>query len=73
MALLGQSAGWQQSIGEPGRTLTTATEGRPLPGWATDAGRTEDVGWLQGRPALLKAAARQPPRSPARHHRRARR
>ncbi|MFD9484693.1 hypothetical protein ACFWBX_11940 [Streptomyces sp. NPDC059991] len=39
-----QLADWQQSIGELGRALTTATEGRPLPGWSTDAGRTEDIG-----------------------------
>lgn len=56
--LLGQLAGWQQSIGELGRALTTATEGRPLPGWATDAGHTEDVGWRQARTALLEAIAR---------------
>ncbi|MEI7033375.1 hypothetical protein [Streptomyces pratensis] len=30
--LLGQSADWQQSIGELGCALTKATEGRPLPG-----------------------------------------
>lgn len=32
--LLGQLAEWHQSIGELGRALTTATEGRPLPGWS---------------------------------------
>ncbi|MET8174958.1 hypothetical protein ABZV21_21500, partial [Streptomyces clavifer] len=37
--LLGQLADWQQSIGELGRALTTATEGRPPPGWSIDAGR----------------------------------
>lgn len=55
---LGQLADWQQSIGELGRALTTASEGRPLPGWATDAGRNEDVGWRQARTALLEAVAR---------------
>ncbi|WP_158520017.1 hypothetical protein [Streptomyces ambofaciens] len=34
--LVGQLADWQQSIGELGRALTTATEGRPLPGWSTE-------------------------------------
>ncbi|WP_228925417.1 hypothetical protein [Streptomyces sp. DH7] len=56
--LLGQSADWQQSIGELGRALTTATEGRPLPGWSTDAGRTENIGWRQARATLLVAVAR---------------
>uniref|UniRef100_A0AAU2JZF8 Uncharacterized protein n=1 Tax=Streptomyces sp. NBC_00049 TaxID=2903617 RepID=A0AAU2JZF8_9ACTN len=56
--LLGQLADWQQSIGELGRALTTATKGRPLPGWSTDAGRTEDIGWRQGRTTLLEAVAR---------------
>lgn len=55
---LGQLADWQQSIGELGRALTTATEGRPLPGWSTDAGRTEDIRWRQDRPTLLEAVAR---------------
>lgn len=51
-------ADWQQSIGELGRALTTATEGRPLPGWSTDAGRTKDIGWHQARTTLLEAVAR---------------
>lgn len=55
--LLGQLADWQQSIGEPGLALTTAAEGRPLPGWSTDAGRTEDIGWRQARTTLLDAVA----------------
>ncbi|GAA1544668.1 hypothetical protein GCM10009730_62250 [Streptomyces albidochromogenes] len=41
--LLGQLADWQQTIGELGRALTAATEGRPLPDWSTDADRTEAV------------------------------
>ncbi|MFF8279706.1 hypothetical protein ACF05T_26955 [Streptomyces lateritius] len=56
--LLEQLADWQQSIGELGRALTTATEGRPLPSWSTDAGSTEDIGWRQARTTLLKAVAR---------------
>ncbi|WP_329448357.1 hypothetical protein OG906_35275 (plasmid) [Streptomyces sp. NBC_01426] len=56
--LLGQLTDWQQSIGELGRALTTATEGRPLPGWSTDAGRTEDIGWRQARTTLPEAVAR---------------
>ncbi|MFI6119028.1 hypothetical protein ACIBCU_04075 [Streptomyces sp. NPDC051064] len=56
--LLGQLADWQQLIGELGRALTTATEGRPLPGWSTDAGRTEDIGWRRPRTTLLEAVAR---------------
>ncbi|UUS35072.1 MULTISPECIES: hypothetical protein [Streptomyces] len=55
--LLGQLADWQQTIGELGRALTTATERRPLPGWSTDAGRTEDIGWRQARTTLLEAVA----------------
>lgn len=55
--LLGKLADWRQSIGELGRALTTATEGRPLPGWSTDAGRTEDIGWRQVRTTLLEAVA----------------
>ncbi len=53
-----QLAEWRQSIGELGRALTTATEGRPLPGWPTDAGRTENIGWRQARTTLLEAGAR---------------
>lgn len=56
--LLGQLADWQQPIGELGRALTTANEGRPLPGWSTDAGRTEDIGWRLARTTLLEAVAR---------------
>ncbi|MFC8765857.1 hypothetical protein ACFUAG_34790 [Streptomyces sp. NPDC057193] len=70
--LLGQLADWQQSIGELVRALTTATEGRPLPGWSTDAGRTEDIGWRQA-PHHAARCCRTPPRPPARRHRRARR
>ncbi|MFE9138856.1 hypothetical protein [Streptomyces sp. NPDC007355] len=55
--LLAQLAAWQQSTGELGRALTTATEGRPLPGWSTHAGRTEDIGWRQTRTTLLEAVA----------------
>ncbi|MFD3534190.1 hypothetical protein [Streptomyces sp. NPDC058664] len=71
--LLGQLADWQQSIGELGRALTTATEGRPLPGWSTDAGRTEDIGWRQAPHHAARGRRTPPPRSPARRHRRARR
>ncbi|MEU1435098.1 hypothetical protein ABZ438_13480 [Streptomyces sp. NPDC005786] len=70
--LLGQLADWQQSIGELGRALTTATEGRPLLGWSTDAGRTEAIGWRRVRHAD-RGRRTPPPRSPARRHRRARR
>ncbi|MFC8956103.1 hypothetical protein ACFT8P_26255 [Streptomyces sp. NPDC057101] len=56
--LLGQLADWHQSIGELVRTLTTATEGRPLPGCSTDAGRTENTGGARPRTMLLKAVAR---------------
>ncbi|MFD8962088.1 hypothetical protein ACFV0W_35385 [Streptomyces anulatus] len=56
--LLGQLADWRQSIGELGRALTAATEVRPLPGWSTDAGRTESIGWRQDRTTLLVAVAR---------------
>ncbi|MGI5484731.1 hypothetical protein [Streptomyces lavendofoliae] len=56
--LLGRLADWQQSIGELGCALTTAAERRPLPGWSTDAGRAEDIGWRQARATLLEAAAR---------------
>lgn len=66
--LLGQSADWQQSIGEPGRALTTATEGRPLSGWSTDAGRTEDVGWRQAPRHADQGRRTSPPRSPVRRH-----
>ncbi|MFE1824611.1 hypothetical protein ACFW9S_37175 [Streptomyces anulatus] len=41
-----------------GRTLTTATEGRPRPGWPTDDGGIEDIGWHQARAMLLEAVAR---------------
>ncbi|MFI5740894.1 hypothetical protein ACIOJG_35250 [Streptomyces anulatus] len=41
-----------------GRALTTATEGRPLPGWSTDDGGTEDIGWRQARTTLREAVAR---------------
>ncbi|MER6121037.1 hypothetical protein [Streptomyces sp. NPDC001743] len=51
-------ADWQQSIGELGRTLTTAAEGRPPPGWSTDASRTEDIGWCQAHTTLLTTVAR---------------
>ncbi|OKJ64274.1 hypothetical protein [Streptomyces sp. CB02261] len=56
--LLGQLADWQQSIGELVRAPTTATEGRPLPGCSTDAGRTEDMGGARPRTTLLDAVAR---------------
>ncbi|MFH8377745.1 hypothetical protein ACH4A7_29985 [Streptomyces cyaneofuscatus] len=38
--MLGQLADWQQSIGESGRRLTTATDGRSLPRWPTYADHT---------------------------------
>ncbi|MFI8178751.1 hypothetical protein ACIF6H_36500 [Streptomyces microflavus] len=56
--LLGQLADWQQSISESGRMLTTAIEGRPQPGWSTDGGRTEDIGWRQPCTTLIQALAR---------------
>ncbi|ARF83197.1 hypothetical protein ACIG0C_30025 [Kitasatospora aureofaciens] len=57
-ALLGQLDHWQQAIGEVGRALTAAAQERPLPEWAADAGRTEDVRWRRARQALLEAIAR---------------
>ncbi|MFH8387295.1 hypothetical protein ACH4E7_41380 [Kitasatospora sp. NPDC018058] len=56
--LLGQLADWKQSIGELGRQLTAAAQDQLLPGWAADAGRTEDVRWRRARQALLEAVAR---------------
>lgn len=56
--LVVQSADRRQSIGELGRALTTATEARPLPGWPSDAGRTESIGWCQARTTLLEAVVR---------------
>ncbi|MGV9270187.1 hypothetical protein ACWDRR_36685 [Kitasatospora sp. NPDC003701] len=44
-----------------GRELTAAARKRPLPGWATDAGRTEDTRLRQARQPLLEPIAR-------RHH-----
>ncbi|MGE7437044.1 hypothetical protein [Kitasatospora sp. NPDC001175] len=57
-SLLLQLTDWQQAIGALGRDLTAAAQGRPLPGWAADVGRTEDVRWRQARTALLEAVAR---------------
>ncbi|MFJ5811486.1 hypothetical protein [Streptomyces sp. NPDC093093] len=71
--LLGQLTDWQQSIGELGRALTTATEGRPLPGWSTDAGRTGGHRVAPGPHHSARGRRTPPPRSPARRHRRARR
>ncbi|MFI5534172.1 hypothetical protein ACIA8O_37110 [Kitasatospora sp. NPDC051853] len=45
----------QEAIGALGRGLVAAAQDRPLPGWAADAGRTEDVRWHQARTALLEA------------------
>ncbi|MFE7191355.1 hypothetical protein [Kitasatospora sp. NPDC057541] len=45
-------------VGEVGRALTSAAQDRPLPDWAADAGRTEDVRQRRARPALLEAVAR---------------
>lgn len=59
--LLGQLIGWQSAIGGLGRRLTSAAQDRPLPEWAVDASRTEDVRWRGARQALLEAVAR-------RHH-----
>ncbi|MGW4896161.1 hypothetical protein ACWEQL_28480 [Kitasatospora sp. NPDC004240] len=56
--LLGQLADWQHAIGELGRDLTAAAQDQPLPGWATDVGRTEDIRWRQARTALPEAVAR---------------
>ncbi|MFD5922537.1 hypothetical protein ACFVYP_38325 [Kitasatospora sp. NPDC058201] len=56
--LLGQLADWQAAIGELGRALTAAAQDRPLPDWAADAGRTQDVRWRRARTALLEAVAR---------------
>ncbi|MFJ5074007.1 hypothetical protein ACIP8Z_05280 [Streptomyces sp. NPDC088553] len=70
---LGQLAHGQQSIGEPVRALTTAAKGRPPPGWTTDAGRTENIGWHQAPHHAARGRRTPPPRSPARRHRRARR
>ncbi|MGW7448157.1 hypothetical protein [Kitasatospora sp. NPDC054795] len=56
--LFGQLADWQAAIGELGRALTAAAQDRPLPDWAADTGRTEDVRWRQARQALLEAVAR---------------
>ncbi|WP_380286480.1 hypothetical protein [Kitasatospora purpeofusca] len=53
-----QLAAWQHAIGELGRALTAAAQERPLPEWAADAGRTEDVRRRQARQALLEAIAR---------------
>ncbi|MFE4397927.1 MULTISPECIES: hypothetical protein [Streptomycetaceae] len=49
---------WQHAIGELGLRLTAAAQDRPLPAWAADAGRTEDVRWRQARQALIEAVAR---------------
>ncbi|MBP0453926.1 hypothetical protein J5Y04_30945 [Kitasatospora sp. RG8] len=57
-SLLHQLTDWQQAIGALGRDLTAAAQERPLPEWAADAGRTEDVRWRQARTALLEAVAR---------------
>ncbi|KOV13304.1 hypothetical protein ADK60_29865 [Streptomyces sp. XY431] len=51
-------ADWQDAIGELGRELTAAAQDRPLPEWAADAGRTEDVHRRRARQALLEAIAR---------------
>ncbi|MET8703788.1 hypothetical protein ABZW10_33790 [Kitasatospora sp. NPDC004723] len=51
-------AAWQHAIGELGRALTAAAQDRPLPEWAADAGRTEDIRRRQARRTLLEAIAR---------------
>ncbi|MFJ6384606.1 hypothetical protein ACIQI7_31945 [Kitasatospora sp. NPDC092039] len=56
--LYGQLADWQAAIGDLGRALTAAAQDRPLPEWAANAGRTEDVRWRRARLALLEAVAR---------------
>ncbi|MFE5586080.1 hypothetical protein [Kitasatospora sp. NPDC056531] len=38
--------------------LAEAAQDRPLPEWAADAGRTEDVRWRRARQALIEAVAR---------------
>ncbi|MFE7532301.1 hypothetical protein ACFU7Y_42400 [Kitasatospora sp. NPDC057542] len=56
--LLGQLIDWQAAIGELGHALAAAAQDRPLPDWAADVGRTEDVRRRQARTALLEAIAR---------------
>ncbi|MER6365942.1 hypothetical protein [Kitasatospora sp. NPDC001527] len=53
-----QLAAWQEAIGELGRALIAAAQDRPLPEWAADAGRSEDVRRRRARQALLEAIAR---------------
>ncbi|MFE9696428.1 hypothetical protein [Streptomyces sp. NPDC006270] len=67
-----------QSIGELGWVLTTATEGRPLSGWSTDAVRASRIGRREARTTPFEAVARHHHAhllicSSARRHRRARR
>ncbi|MFJ9953615.1 hypothetical protein [Kitasatospora sp. NPDC091207] len=56
--LLLQLTEWQRTIDALGRDLTAAARERPLPAWAADAGRTEDIRWHQARTALLEAVTR---------------
>ncbi len=56
--LLGRLDHWHQAIDTLARALTAAAQDRPLPEWAADAGRIEDVRWRQARAALLEAVAR---------------
>ncbi|MFB7672319.1 hypothetical protein ACFC26_12970 [Kitasatospora purpeofusca] len=53
-----QLAAWQHAIGELGRELAAAAQDRPLPEWAADAGRTEDLRRRRARQMLLEAIAR---------------
>ncbi|WP_158845859.1 hypothetical protein [Streptomyces sp. NRRL WC-3742] len=57
-SLLLELGHWQRAIGGLGRRLTTAAQDRPLPDFAADAGRTEDVRWHRARQTLLEAIAR---------------
>ncbi|MDH6107856.1 hypothetical protein P3T36_006315 [Kitasatospora sp. MAP12-15] len=63
--LIRQLADWDQALADLAHALTAATEGRPLPDWAADAGRTEDVRLRQARQALLEAVARHHHKGPA--------
>ncbi|MGW2547022.1 hypothetical protein ACWC5I_40660 [Kitasatospora sp. NPDC001574] len=60
-----RAAGYPAAIGELGRALTAAAQDRPLPDWAADAGRTEDIRRRRARQALLEAIARHHHGSPA--------
>ncbi|MEV4560046.1 hypothetical protein AB0K51_24065 [Kitasatospora sp. NPDC049285] len=49
---------WDVRIAELGQTLTTALPDRPLPDWAKDEGRMEDVRLRQAEHALTQAVIR---------------